>query len=169
MLQWFIKEGDRVKAWDRICEVQSDKATVEITSRWDGEIVKIHCRFPTPRIIPLPLFPLTLRSHFISFSALQLMGKNDSIEAAPSSSLFSPDPAQKRARQDWRHCPCRSAPDRHQDGARGRLGAFTHVHFGCRQTSPHRSARCHPSCHECTVCKTTSACSCSYSSCSCST
>lgn len=38
LLQWFVSPGDHVSQFDRICEVQSDKATVEITSRYDGEI-----------------------------------------------------------------------------------------------------------------------------------
>lgn len=31
-----------MKSFDRICEVQSDKATVEITSRFAGVIAKVH-------------------------------------------------------------------------------------------------------------------------------
>jgi len=38
VLQWFVSPGDTVKQFDRVCEVQSDKATVEITSRYDGVI-----------------------------------------------------------------------------------------------------------------------------------
>lgn len=42
LMQWFVKEGEQVKAFDRLCEVQSDKATVEITSRYDGTVVAVH-------------------------------------------------------------------------------------------------------------------------------
>jgi 2-oxoisovalerate dehydrogenase E2 component (dihydrolipoyl transacylase) len=42
LMKWFIREGDNVRAFDRICEVQSDKATVEITSRYDGVIRSVH-------------------------------------------------------------------------------------------------------------------------------
>lgn len=31
VLQWFVNEGDSVEQFDKLCEVQSDKATVEIT------------------------------------------------------------------------------------------------------------------------------------------
>lgn len=42
LLKWFVKEGDTIKTFDRVCEVQSDKATVEITSRYAGVISKVH-------------------------------------------------------------------------------------------------------------------------------
>jgi 2-oxoisovalerate dehydrogenase E2 component (dihydrolipoyl transacylase) len=41
LLQWFVQEGDQVHQFDRVCEVQSDKATVEITSRYDGLITSL--------------------------------------------------------------------------------------------------------------------------------
>ena len=44
LMQWFVKQGDNIKAFDRICEVQSDKATVEITSRFDGTVATVHHR-----------------------------------------------------------------------------------------------------------------------------
>ncbi|KAL7693106.1 putative branched-chain alpha-ketoacid dehydrogenase complex component E2 [Plasmopara halstedii] len=42
VLQWFVKSGDEVKQFQNVCEVQSDKATVEITSRFDGVVTKVH-------------------------------------------------------------------------------------------------------------------------------
>ena len=35
-MQWFVAEGDAVEAFGRVCEVQSDKATLEITSPFAG-------------------------------------------------------------------------------------------------------------------------------------
>ncbi|XP_070148842.1 lipoamide acyltransferase component of branched-chain alpha-keto acid dehydrogenase complex, mitochondrial [Polyergus mexicanus] len=42
MKEWFVQPGDRVSQFDKICEVQSDKASVTITSRYDGFIKALH-------------------------------------------------------------------------------------------------------------------------------
>ncbi|KAG0279015.1 hypothetical protein BGZ95_002529 [Linnemannia exigua] len=41
VIQWFVKTGDKVEEFDRLCEVQSDKASVEITSRFTGTIASL--------------------------------------------------------------------------------------------------------------------------------
>ncbi len=42
VLKWHVKEGDTVAQFDKLLEVQSDKATVDITSRYDGVVVKLY-------------------------------------------------------------------------------------------------------------------------------
>lgn len=42
IIQWFVEPEARVEEWDKLCEVQSDKASVEITSRFSGVIKKLH-------------------------------------------------------------------------------------------------------------------------------
>lgn len=41
ILKWFIKEGDEVKEDDVLCEVQNDKAVVEIPSPVEGKVLEI--------------------------------------------------------------------------------------------------------------------------------
>ena len=38
VMQWFVAPGDKIAEFEPVCEVQSDKATVEITSRYDGTV-----------------------------------------------------------------------------------------------------------------------------------
>ncbi|RDW17970.1 dihydrolipoamide acetyltransferase family protein [Oceanobacillus chungangensis] len=42
IVKWFVNEGDEVKEDDTLCEVQNDKAVVEIPSPVDGTVKKIH-------------------------------------------------------------------------------------------------------------------------------
>ncbi|KAL6989998.1 Dihydrolipoamide acetyltransferase component of pyruvate dehydrogenase complex [Sarracenia purpurea var. burkii] len=41
LLKWFVQEGDEIEEFQPLCEVQSDKATIEITSRYKGKVSQI--------------------------------------------------------------------------------------------------------------------------------
>ncbi|KAJ8904307.1 hypothetical protein NDN08_000828 [Rhodosorus marinus] len=41
IIRWFVSEGDHVTQFQKLVEVQSDKANVDITSRYDGKILKL--------------------------------------------------------------------------------------------------------------------------------
>jgi 2-oxoisovalerate dehydrogenase E2 component (dihydrolipoyl transacylase) len=42
IIQWFVEEGAQIEEWGALCEVQSDKAAVEITSKYTGVIKKLY-------------------------------------------------------------------------------------------------------------------------------
>nr|XP_033772114.1 lipoamide acyltransferase component of branched-chain alpha-keto acid dehydrogenase complex, mitochondrial [Geotrypetes seraphini] len=53
--EWYVKEGDSVSQFDSICEVQSDKASVTITSRYDGVIRKLYYNVDETAFVGKPL------------------------------------------------------------------------------------------------------------------
>ncbi|PIO71920.1 Biotin-requiring enzyme, partial [Teladorsagia circumcincta] len=56
--EWHVKEGDTVSQFDNLCEVQSDKASVTITSRYDGVIKKLHYKVDDVARVGQPLVEL---------------------------------------------------------------------------------------------------------------
>lgn len=50
-----MKVGDKVSQFDKICEVQSDKASVTITSRYDGIVKKLHHAVDDTALVGEPL------------------------------------------------------------------------------------------------------------------
>lgn len=76
--EWFVKEGDEVKQFDNLCEVQSDKASVTITSRYDGKILKLHGNIDDVALVGKPLIDFDVRDeNGNSMSTSEEQGDNE--------------------------------------------------------------------------------------------
>lgn len=58
----YVKEGDKVSQFDSICEVQSDKASVTITSRYDGVIKRLYYDADATALVGKPLVDIETES-----------------------------------------------------------------------------------------------------------
>jgi len=79
LLQWYVNPGDTVSQFDRICEVQSDKATVEITSRFDGVVERLCGNVGEMMFVGKPLL-------YIAVDGVANGGGSQQYAAAPESS-----------------------------------------------------------------------------------
>jgi 2-oxoisovalerate dehydrogenase E2 component (dihydrolipoyl transacylase) len=61
VIQWFVEPGARVEEFAKLCEVQSDKASVEITSRFTGVIKKLHYEAGEMAIVGKPLVDIDIQ------------------------------------------------------------------------------------------------------------
>ncbi|XP_059062119.1 lipoamide acyltransferase component of branched-chain alpha-keto acid dehydrogenase complex, mitochondrial [Achroia grisella] len=58
--EWFVKVGDKVQQFDNICEVQSDKAAVTITSRYDGVVKQLYHEVDQTALVGRPLVDIEI-------------------------------------------------------------------------------------------------------------
>ena len=91
LIQWFVQPGARVEQFDKICEVQSDKASVEITSPFDGVIKKLHYEQDDVAKTGKPLVDIDIQGEISDADAKNLGGAGESAEEAPKSSFSSHD------------------------------------------------------------------------------
>lgn len=88
VLRWFVNVGDKVKEFDKICEVQSDKAVVDISSRFEGVIEEIHYKVNDTAIVGTPLVTINSKDETIHSKDKKPIVKEEKEEerklAAPS-------------------------------------------------------------------------------------
>lgn len=77
LIQWFVQPGARVQQFDKLCEVQSDKASVEITSPFDGVIKKLHYDPDDMAITGKPLVDIDIQSEISEADAEKLGDTKD--------------------------------------------------------------------------------------------
>jgi 2-oxoisovalerate dehydrogenase E2 component (dihydrolipoyl transacylase) len=56
--QWFVKEGDTINEFDPVCQVESDKASVDITSRFAGKVKKLYFKVGEMASVGKPLIDI---------------------------------------------------------------------------------------------------------------
>lgn len=87
ILKWFVQEGDEIKEDDVLCEVQNDKAVVEIPSPVEGKVLKIHVQEGEVAVVGDPLISIDAEGY-----------EDDTPEAEPEQP--SKEPAQKEKTEE---------------------------------------------------------------------
>ena len=81
IMSWSVEEGESIEEFQDICEVQSDKATVTITSRYTGKITNVHYEVGDLAAVGAPL---------ISIDVEGAIAEDASAKSSPSSPTPTP-------------------------------------------------------------------------------
>eukprot|EP00730_Choanoeca_flexa_P017975 TRINITY_DN8715_c0_g1_i4.p3 TRINITY_DN8715_c0_g1~~TRINITY_DN8715_c0_g1_i4.p3 ORF type:complete len:186 (+),score=39.37 TRINITY_DN8715_c0_g1_i4:154-711(+) len=71
VLQWHVAENDTIAQFDAVCDVQSDKATVDITSRYDGVVTKLYYEEGEVAKVGAPLMQIEVEGDETDDSAVE--------------------------------------------------------------------------------------------------
>jgi len=84
LIQWFVQPGARVEHFDKLCEVQSDKASVEITSPFDGVIKKLYYEPDDMAVTGRPLVDIDMDGEEAEAEAEKLGEAETSVDKGES-------------------------------------------------------------------------------------
>lgn len=106
IIQWFVEPEARVEEWDKLCEVQSDKASVEITSRFSGVIKKLHYDAGEMAQVGKPLLDIDIQGEIKDEDLAALTGEGaaeepqtsvkDQTESGKAEEISVPTPEQSK-------------------------------------------------------------------------
>lgn len=80
---WFVGENDVVAQFDDVCEVESDKATVTITSRFDGRVTRLYHGVGDKALVGRPLLDIDVADE-------EAVGGNGDVEVTTGGSGETP-------------------------------------------------------------------------------
>jgi 2-oxoisovalerate dehydrogenase E2 component (dihydrolipoyl transacylase) len=89
LIQWFVQPGARVEHFDKLCEVQSDKASVEITSPFDGVIKKLYYEPDDMAVTGRPLVDIDMDGEEAEAEAEKLGEAEVSVEKDESAEAIT--------------------------------------------------------------------------------
>ncbi|KAJ4173782.1 hypothetical protein NW754_012774 [Fusarium falciforme] len=99
VIQWFVEPGARVEEFSPLCEVQSDKASVEITSRFSGVVKKLYYETGEMAKVGKPFVDIDIEGEAkpedVDAVVSQQPEKEDVPPPPPSSSESKPEQTQK--------------------------------------------------------------------------
>jgi 2-oxoisovalerate dehydrogenase E2 component (dihydrolipoyl transacylase) len=91
IMGWMISDGDDINEFDEICEVQSDKATVTITSRYTGKVTKVHYEVGELAAVGQPLISIDVEGE-VATEQTKEKTQEKTPPTPPSPPVPTPDP-----------------------------------------------------------------------------